>query len=56
MKNKEQYDIWNALRRERFPNANHSAWSSEQCFKSERGHELVADYAKNWVQEYDEEK
>ncbi len=53
MSRSAQYDAWNKKRRERFPDANHSAWSSEQCFDVSKGHELVADWRseKSWILE-----
>lgn len=49
-----RYDLWNTERRARFPKANHSALSSEQCFHTSKGFELVADWNDNYIR--DEEK
>jgi len=51
MRMREEYEKWNTERRERFPDANHGAWSSEQRFELGKGFELVADWDTNYIRD-----
>lgn len=45
------YDQWNARRRKDWPNAKHSAWTSEQVIEPPKGFELVADWSLNYIRD-----
>lgn len=52
MSRSKAYDEWNERRRTEWPDAHHSAWSSEQVMGN-RGHVLVAEWRNGytWVLE-----
>ena len=45
------YEQWNARRRKDWPDAHHSAWSSEQVIDLSKGFELVADWTLNYIRD-----
>ena len=45
------YHAWNKRRREAWPDAKHSAYSSEQVIDIAKGHELVASWDLNFIRD-----
>jgi len=52
MRHQQAYDAWNKRRREVWPCATHSAYSSEQVLiDMSKGHQLVADWDLNYIRD-----